>query len=78
MTTAYFLERMGVRTGVDLFHDSNGFLGLGAHRAVPTVERASAGKPYIWVASGNQFFASILHPVSVESHKWGNFNDAGH
>ena len=56
-----------VRTGVDLFHDSNGFLGLGARRAVPTVEHASAGKPYFWVASGNQFFASILHPVGVES-----------
>ncbi|NBX34843.1 membrane protein insertase YidC, partial [bacterium] len=56
-----------VRTGVDLFHDSNGFLGLGARRAVPTVELASAGKPHFWVASGNQFFASIIHPVSLES-----------
>jgi YidC/Oxa1 family membrane protein insertase len=56
-----------VRTGVDLFHDSNGFLGLGARRAVPTVELASAGKPHFWVASGNQFFASIIHPAGPES-----------
>lgn len=56
-----------VRTGVDPFHDSNGLFGLGAHRAVPTVELASAGKPYFWVASGNQFFASIIHPLSVEA-----------
>ena len=51
-----------VRTGIDPFHDSNGFLGLGARRAVPTLELAS-GKPYYWVASGNQFFASIIHPL---------------
>ena len=51
-----------VRTGTDLFSDSNGFLGLGAHRAVPSLELAS-GKPYYWVASGNQFFASIIHPL---------------
>jgi len=51
-----------VRTGVDPFRDSNGFLGLGARRAVPAYELASA-KPYFWVASGNQFFASIIHPL---------------
>jgi YidC/Oxa1 family membrane protein insertase len=51
-----------VRTGIDPFRDSNGFLGLGARRAVPTLELAS-GKPYFWVASGNQFFASIIHPL---------------
>ena len=56
-----------VRTGMDLFSDSAGFLGLGSHRAVPTVELASAGKPHFWAASGNQFFASIIHPVSLES-----------
>jgi len=52
-----------VRTGVDPFHDSNGFLGLGARRAVSTFDLAS-GKPYFWVASGNQFFASIIHPLA--------------
>ncbi|MFM7241827.1 MAG: YidC/Oxa1 family insertase periplasmic-domain containing protein [Opitutia bacterium] len=56
-----------LRTGVDPFHDSSGFFGLGASRAVPTVELASAGKPYLWVASGNQFFASIIHPATPEA-----------
>ena len=52
-----------VRTGMDPFSDSAGFLGLGAHRAKLTEELASPGKPYFWVASGNQFFASIIHPL---------------
>jgi YidC/Oxa1 family membrane protein insertase len=49
------------RTGIDVFTDSNGFFGLGARKA-KSEQSVVAPKPFAWVASGNQFFASIIHP----------------
>ncbi len=46
--------------GIDVFRDSTGFFGLGAHRAVTEQPISAAGKPFNWVSSGNQFFASII------------------
>ncbi len=48
------------RVGLDVFTDSSGFLGLGAHRAETEHAVVAAGRVHDWVASGNQFFASIL------------------
>ena len=53
------------RVGLDKFTDSNGFFGLGAHKAQSDHPFASVAKPLLWVGSGNQFFASILHPVDA-------------
>ena len=50
------------RVGLDKFTDSSGFFGLGAHKAAVEHSVVSAGKSLAWVASGNQFFAAILHP----------------
>jgi len=50
------------RVGLDVFTDSSGFFGLGSHKAQVEHPVASVAKPLLWVASGNQFFASILHP----------------
>lgn len=50
------------RVGLDKFTPSGGFFGLGAHVAQTKHPIASVAKPLTWVASGNQFFASILHP----------------
>jgi YidC/Oxa1 family membrane protein insertase len=50
------------RVGLDVFTDSSGFFGLGSHKAQIEHPVASVAKPLLWVASGNQFFASILHP----------------
>ncbi|MSR72837.1 MAG: hypothetical protein CK519_01680 [Opitutia bacterium] len=55
--------------GTDVFRDSSGFLGLGAHRAVLEQPALAAGKPFNWVSSGNQFFASIIR---VEPNFRGN------
>ena len=49
------------RVGTEIFKDSSGFFGLGAHKAVAEEPAAAVGKPYQWVSSGNQFFASIVH-----------------
>lgn len=49
------------RVGTDVFVDSSGFFGLGSHKAVAEQPAAAVGKPHQWVASGNQFFASIVH-----------------
>lgn len=49
------------RVGPEVFVDSSGFLGLGAHKAVTESPAASVGKPYQWVSSGNQFYASVIH-----------------
>jgi len=46
--------------GLDVFRDSSGFFGLGAHRAELEHPAVAAGKPFNWVSSGNQFFASII------------------
>ncbi len=46
--------------GIDVFRDSSGFFGLGAHRAELEHRAIAAGKPFNWVSSGNQFFASII------------------
>ena len=46
--------------GIDVFRDSSGFFGLGAHRAELEHPAVAAGKPFNWVSSGNQFFASII------------------
>jgi YidC/Oxa1 family membrane protein insertase len=46
--------------GLDVFRDSSGFFGLGAHRAESEHLATAAGKPFNWVSSGNQFFASII------------------
>lgn len=48
------------RVGLDKFTDSSGFFGLGAHKAEVEHPVAVAAKPLAWVASGNQFFASIV------------------
>jgi len=48
------------RVGLDVFTDSNGLFGLGAHKAEAEHPVASVAKPLAWVASGNQFFASIV------------------
>ena len=53
------------RVGLDVFTDSNGFFGLGAHKAQLEHPVASVAKPLLWVASGNQFFAAILHPADA-------------
>lgn len=49
------------RVGTEVFVDSSGILGLGAHKAVTESPAASVGKPYQWVSSGNQFYASVIH-----------------
>jgi len=49
------------RVGTDVFKDSSGFFGLGAHKAEVEHPAAAVVKPYQWVSSGNQFFASIIH-----------------
>ncbi len=46
--------------GLDVFRDSSGFFGLGAHRAELEHPAVAAGKPFNWISSGNQFFASII------------------
>jgi YidC/Oxa1 family membrane protein insertase len=53
------------RVGLDVFTDSSGFFGLGAHKAQADHAVASVAKPLLWVASGNQFFASIVHPADA-------------
>ena len=53
------------RVGLDVFTDSSGFFGLGAHKAQVEHPVASVAKPLLWVGSGNQFFAAILHPVDA-------------
>ncbi|MEY4378286.1 MAG: hypothetical protein RLZ85_167 [Verrucomicrobiota bacterium] len=53
------------RVGLDKFTDSNGFFGLGSHKAEVEHPVASVAKPLLWVASGNQFFAAILHPADA-------------
>ena len=50
------------RVGLDVFTDSSGFFGLGAHKAQAEHSVVSPSKSLAWVASGNQFFAAILHP----------------
>lgn len=55
------------RVGLDVFTDSSGFLGLGAHTAQTEHAVAAVAKPLLWVASGNQFFASIVHPVDASA-----------
>jgi YidC/Oxa1 family membrane protein insertase len=55
------------RVGLDVFTDSSGFFGLGAHKAQLEHPVASVAKPLLWVASGNQFFASILHPIDAQA-----------
>ena len=53
------------RVGLDVFSDSSGFFGLGAHKAQADHAVASVAKPLLWVASGNQFFSSIVHPTDA-------------
>ncbi len=55
------------RVGLDEFTDSSGFFGLGAHKAQAEHAVASVAKPLLWVASGNQFFSSIIHPVDASA-----------
>jgi YidC/Oxa1 family membrane protein insertase len=55
------------RVGLDVFTDSSGFFGLGAHKAQSEHPVASVAKPLLWVASGNQFFASIVHPLNAQA-----------
>lgn len=45
--------------GTDKFKDSKGFLGIGAHTAVPDVALVKKEKPFSWFATSNQFFAGI-------------------
>ena len=53
------------RVGLDVFTDSTGFFGLGSHKAQVEHPVASVAKPLLWVGSGNQFFAAILHPADA-------------
>jgi YidC/Oxa1 family membrane protein insertase len=55
------------RVGLDEFTDSSGFFGLGAHKAQSEHAVASVAKPLLWVASGNQFFSSIIHPADASA-----------
>jgi YidC/Oxa1 family membrane protein insertase len=55
------------RVGLDVFGDSSGFFGLGAHKAQADHAVASVAKPLLWVASGNQFFSSIVHPADASA-----------
>ncbi|MBM3867734.1 MAG: membrane protein insertase YidC [Verrucomicrobia bacterium] len=55
------------RVGLDVFTDSSGFFGLGAHKAQAEHAVASVAKPLLWVASGNQFFSSIIHPADASA-----------
>ncbi len=55
------------RVGLDVFTDSTGFFGLGSHKAQIEHPVASVAKPLLWVASGNQFFASIVHPRDAQA-----------
>ena len=50
------------RVGLDVFTDSSGFFGLGAHKAEAEHAVVAAGRVHGWVASGNQFFASVIRP----------------
>jgi len=52
--------------GINVFKDSSGFFGLGAHRAESEHPAVAAGKPFNWVSSGNQFFASIIRVESTQ------------
>lgn len=45
--------------GTDKFKDSKGFLGMGAHQALPDVALVKKDKPFAWFATSNQFFAGI-------------------
>jgi YidC/Oxa1 family membrane protein insertase len=47
------------KIGVDKFADASGFLGFGAHKAVPDVNFSKGATPIRWVAASNQFFAGI-------------------
>jgi len=49
------------QVNVSVFNDSSGFFGLGAHKAELEHAAGAVGKPFNWVSSGNQFFASIIH-----------------
>lgn len=55
------------RVGLDEFTDSSGFFGLGAHKAQADHAVASVARPLLWVASGNQFFSSIIHPADASA-----------
>ena len=55
------------RVGLDVFTDSSGFFGLGAHKAQADHAVASVAKPFLWIASGNQFFSSIIHPADASA-----------
>jgi YidC/Oxa1 family membrane protein insertase len=55
------------RVGLDVFSDSSGFFGLGAHKAQADHAVASVANPLLWVASGNQFFSSIIHPADASA-----------
>lgn len=55
------------RVGLDKFTDSSGFFGLGSHKALAEHPVASVAKPLLWVGSGNQFFAAILHPADANA-----------
>ena len=55
------------RVGLDVFTDSSGFFGLGSHKAQIEHPVASVAKPLLWVASGNQFFASIVRPRDAQA-----------
>jgi YidC/Oxa1 family membrane protein insertase len=51
---------------ISAFKDSNGFLGLGAHKAEKEHPIVAAGKPFNWVSSGNHFFASIIRVEAAQ------------
>ena len=55
------------RVGLDVFTDSSGFFGLGAHKAQADHAVASVARPFLWIASGNQFFSSIIHPADASA-----------
>jgi YidC/Oxa1 family membrane protein insertase len=48
------------KTSVSEFVSSSGFLGIGAHDALPEVKRYPGGQPWQWVSVTNQYFAGII------------------
>lgn len=51
------------RVGISEFTDSNGFIGIGAHKAAAEHPFAPpAGRAHAWVAAANQYFVASLCP----------------
>ena len=69
----------GKAKGIDVgwFAEGGGFLGIGARAARPFYQENFAGAE--WVAVSNQFFATIVTPLSAKANSaWGRSFDITH